>query len=78
MCYTEMGKLSEALDKCEPNPAPQHLRLHGRRPPSPRQPCREGLMHFKISSVCKEGDSCFLFINEIMLIGPPNVGLLYS
>lgn len=29
-------------------------------------------MYFKISSICKEGASCFLFVNEIMLIGSPH------
>lgn len=47
-------------------------------PTPPQQPCREGSLHFKISSICKEGDSCFLFINEIMLIGPPNAVPLIS
>lgn len=68
-CRTATGKLSEPLDRYEPNPAPKHLRLHG------RPLAGQGLMHFQISSVCKEGDSCFLVINEIMLIGPPNAGL---
>lgn len=75
MSRTETGKFSQVLDRYEPKPVPP-CPSSPADPPGHRQPCREGVTHFKISSVCKEGDSCFLFIKEIMLIGPPNAGLL--